>query len=486
MADSTETDLLRQAARAGTLEETSRLMAEAQAQRDARTAGLQRERELDLADTHIRQTLTPAMVHEHHTAATDWLGEVSTGGEDCEREMVARGSLWYSKTSAIRPFQDEWQEQARGEARKLAGAYGEQADAAEEAFLTHVGQLYHRELGAGMFELDDSLTTTAASGVPQVGDPGNPEVGGTVGPPSYDGVPGELTSSDRASVMQSMENNTGGGNPSSGDPSVLSAGDVDADNGDSGTNGDHADWHRLTGARHKSSHSTPSNLKPVKSSRKESPMDTATCPSCSGRGRVAVRHEGASGLDQIEQTRDPKDNPVTEPGVDWSVAFPWEMNPNAQGNAIAETEKQLAEREQRKGASRQQRAEAAAQAMYRRVLAGQDDSGWLGDMGAGGVTPGEQDGGNPGPPDNIGVGDPVYGDGGDNPNQPMKPYGADEADDVTNKPAQYSPGQPLQNDLGGRGQQVGQATGARIEQDPEIQRALAFVRQRRAYLSRQD
>jgi hypothetical protein len=203
---------------------------------------------------------------------------------------------------------------------------------------------------------------------------------------------------------------------------------------------------------------------------------------------VAVRREGASNLDQIDQIVDPHDNPKVTP-YPTDVAFPWEM-PDDSSEAIAEAEKQLAEREQRKGASRQQRAAAAAQRaaeqVYRRVLAGQDDSGWAGDMGAGGVGPGEQDGGNPGNtyPGNIADPDPVYGFGGDNGDQPLKPYGADEADDYTNNPGiNYQPGQPIQNDLGGRVNQVGQATGRRrSDGDPLIQQHLAFIRHRRALL----
>jgi hypothetical protein len=120
------------------------------------------------------------------------------------------------------------------------------------------------------------------------------------------------------------------------------------------------------------------------------------------------------------------------------------------------------------------------------VMAGQDDSGWLGDMGAGGVAPGEQDGGNPAPPSNLGQPDPVYGYGGDQGDRTLRPYGSDEANDVTNNPGMgWQPGQPSQYDEGGRGNVVGQPTASRIEQDPELRKALAYARQRREYLASQ-
>jgi hypothetical protein len=472
MADRTETDLLRRAAKASSLAEATQLVTEANRCRDERVGDQRRARDLDLANALITQTLTPAPVHEHHTAATDWLGEIATdGGAGAETEMIARGSVWYAKTSQLRPFQDEWQEQARGQARKLAGAYGAQADAAENAFLEHVGTLYQRELDAGLFAL-------AASGLPQIGEPGAPVSEATVGPVGATGLPGELTSSERAPIMRSMENNTGGGPPSSSDPSVLSNGNVDADNGDTGTNEDHSRWNAVTSARR----GTPG----FDQTERNASMQTARCPSCKGHGRVAVRTQGASGLTQIQETVDPNNQAHTEKPPDWSVAFPWEMDPNNQANAIAETEQQLKERSKMKGASRQDVAQQAARRAYAMVMqSAQDDSGWAGDMGAGGNTPGQQDGGNPGVPDNIGVDDPVYGQGGDNPNQPLKPYGEDEADDYTNNPGMnYQPGQPLQYDQGGRVNQAGQATSS-LDQDPEIMRAARYIRQRRAYLQEQ-
>ena len=218
-------------------------------------------------------------------------------------------------------------------------------------------------------------------------------------------------------------------------------------------------------------------------------MQTATCPSCKGHGRVAVRTQAASGLPQIQEIVDSHDHAHGEQAWNQSVAFPWEMDSGAQQNAIAETEQQLAEREQRKGASRQQVANRAAQMAYQHVMrtGGQDLSGWAGDMGAGGVRPGMQDQPGPGPIDSLPYVDPVYGQGGDQGDKDLKPYGADEADDYTNNPGMnWQPGQPTQMDQAARPNLLGQASlqlDASLLNDPEMARAYRFLQARAAHLS---
>jgi hypothetical protein len=506
---SNATRLLIEAARADTLPEQQRLMGKAMQAQGAISAEAAREREVDLAHAVVNDRLTPVPVHEHHTAATDWLGDVDTSTTgNPEREMVAQGSVWYAQVhEVVKQHPEELSEQARGMARRLAGRYGRSADAAEHAFLNHVASLHGRDVAQGMVVVAAADYTHEGPGVQ--------------GEQTTMGLPGAMTSSERAPAMQDLNDNTAGGSVSDRSwptPLQLPQQDVDAANGDSGTSRvaikapyysddagtgvterekaaekssgddedddrdhrDHPDWQRHHNA-------------------KGSPMQQRTaacpecrgCPACGGTHRVAVRTQAASGLDQIDQTVDPHDNPSATP-YPTDVAFPWEM-PGDSSQAIQETEQQLAEREQRKGASRRQLAEHAARRaatqVYRQVLAGQDDSGWLGDMGAGGVRPGMQDAGNPGVPypGNLADADPVYGQGGDNGNQPLRPYGQDEANDVTNNPGMgYQPGQPTQYDQAGRTNQVGQPTAARrpSDDDPEIARAQTYIRQRRAILDR--
>lgn len=444
-------------------------MAAADEARGLIAAALSHDSEVDLAAAVVGERLTPVRVHEHHTASTDWLGDVTTDApEGVSQEMIAQGSVWYSRLSdVVKTYPDELAQQALGMARRLAGKFGAGADAAEATFLSHVGDLHSRDVTAGL------ITVVAAAEPP------------TQGPSQPSGLPLEETTSERAQNMQVMENNTSaGGDSGNGWPSPLELPqqDVDAANGDSGTQQDHA--------------RTASN------DRKEASMQTtAACPECSGCSacggthRVAVRVQGASGLDQVDQTVDPHDSPKATP-YPTDVAFPWEMA-NDSGQAISEAEGQIAQREQLKGASLVDRealrqeiarraAKKAAESAYLRVMSGQDDSGWMGDNGAGGVRPGMQDAGNPGNtyPGNITDADPVYGQGGDNGNQPLKPFGADEANDYTNDPGMnLQPGAPLQYDQAGRANQVGQPTAARVSDDPEIERALRFVRERRALLA---
>jgi hypothetical protein len=466
--------LMAEAAKPGvSLAESTRLVNEAQAILAAhrRTASL--EREVDLSNAVIQDHLVPVRVHEHHTASTDWLGEIDTGQDlrAAEHDILATATLWYGKTaSLVKENPDEFAEQAKGVARKMAGAFGERADAAEDLFLSHVTAMHDREVKAGTItvEADTSVKMPeAGGGTFDVFPTGNYE----------QALPGEATTSERAPAIQEL-----GGAPSSGASDVTAENDpglgvtnstADADNGDANTR--------------------------RSASRKEAtPMPHAQCPTCGGHGRVAVRlapKQAASGLEQIQEIADAKDNPAQTP-LPPQVAFPWVMNPADIQAAISQTEQQIQERNAKSPlisgtASRAEAAQKAAEATYRRVMAGQDDSGWAGDMGAQGWQPGQQDGGNA-PSSNLGEPDPVYGYGGDQPDRPVKPYGAMEADDYTNNPGQnWQPGQPTQMDMGGRQMstdapntyQTGPNAGQKAASaDPEIAKAQAFIAQRTAWL----
>jgi hypothetical protein len=469
-----------EAAKATTMAESTRLVNEAQAIRAAAARDVAQSRELDFADAIVQDHLVPVRVHEHHTAATDWLAEIDTGQDlrQAEHDILAQASLWYGKTAAmVKEWPEEFSEQARGQARKLAGAYGESADAAENLFLTHVSALHDREIKSGTVKVAADLpeqsqlpqaTTPQAGGFPaQVMPTGNYE----------SALPGEATTSERAPQLAEL-----GGAPSSGGSDVTPEDDpglgstnstADQDNGD-------ADTYRTAASKQEP------NIKGAN-------MQHAQCPTCGGHGRVAVRTVTAfSGLDQVQQVVDPSDTQVKPVPLNPNVAWPLTYDPNAIPAAIQQTEQQLAERETRKGASRRKEA---AEAAYRRVMAGQDDSGWAGDMGAGGVAPGQQDGGNP-PSSNLGQPDPVYGYGGDQGDKALKPYAADEANDETNNPAQWAPGQPTQMDLGGRVMDTGAPTGYQQgpnagaggkmgSRDPEIAKAQQFIAQRQAFLRSQ-
>lgn len=220
----------------------------------------------------------------------------------------------------------------------------------------------------------------------------------------------------------------------------------------------------------------------------------ASCPTCGGHGKVAVRTPelpriedimkvGVSGLDQIDQTVDPHDNGPKPTPYPADVAFPWVLNPAAQvPAAVAQAEDQIAQRNSlsplQQGNSQQASPRQSVQSAYH-TAGGRDNSGWIGDEGARGLDyPGEQIGQYPAPADSGAPNyvDPAHGHGGDVPaNRPAKPYGAAEEQDYTNNPGMnWQPGQPTQADQGWR--EV-------VQQNPALASAAAFLDQhRRAYL----
>jgi hypothetical protein len=558
--------LRQQAAMATTHDSQQQFMAAAEDAQRRVTQQATLDRETDLVAA-VTTTIVPGRVHELHTAATDWLAESPTGSSQrtAQHEMIAKGTVWYQGLAhPVRADLAEFVEQARSFARRTTGAYGEQAQSAEQAFFEHVASMRDREEQAGIF----------AQAAPMPSQPGDPEGTFTTGG-GQDWAPADATSSNRAPQLQELaapesqdltpanDPGVGAGDP---DPQVAAqervasvrlahdAADLEAFPRCAKCNRPVAPIEMAHTATNEPVHGSCVGI--TGSQTKGQHMQTASCPTC-GTGRVAVRqapspsivemvngrHLANSGLPQIDQVVDPSDTQAAPTPLPEEVAFPWGIVPGQVENTIGQAEQQLAERETRKGASlrhqagmaateayrltynevvrqgmarfdprgsfdpvvrhaslarrAQQLGQQAAQEAIRLIMqAGQDDSGWLGDMGQGGVAPGQQDGGNP-PSTNLGEPDPVYGYGGDNPNQPLKPYGADEADDYTNNPGQnWQPSQPLQMDLGGRGYSTEapagggaapkQASLADIEaQDPELQKALTFARHRRAFLATQ-
>jgi hypothetical protein len=526
-----------------------------------------RERETDLAASLITP-IVPGRVHELHTIATDWIGTEPTTLDQrtAQNQMIARGTVWYQNLQLpVRADPEEFVEQARGFARRTAGAFGEQADAAEQAFFEHVAGMRAREERSGIF---------AEAAAPLPGKQGDPADTFTTGG-GQDWLPADATSSNRAPQLQELaaespgqdvvpENDPGLGSASP-DPAVAAQEQTATPR--TAVNGHDLEAFPRCAKCDKPvspiemAHTANNDVVHgscvgITGSHKEGQqMQQAACPTCGSH--VAVRQAPApsitdiiagrrtaySGLPQIDQVVDPSDTQASATPLPQEVAFPWTLTPGQVENTIGEAEQQIADRETRKGAALRHQAGAAATEAYRLaynevvrqglarmdpgatvfdpvvrhatlaheaqrlgqaaakeairlILAGQDDSGWLGDMGQGGVAPGQQDGGNA-PSSNLGEPDPVYGYGGDNGNQPMRPYGADEANDYTNNPGMnWQPGQPLQDDLGGRGPSTENPVGGGVvpkqssvvaveANDPDLQRALAYVRSRRAYLAGQ-
>jgi hypothetical protein len=440
--------LLREAAQTESIENQQLLVEAATKAQHEMYVKASQANSIDLANTAIAEAMTPVAVYSHITAASDWLGQLSTDVDtaDMANQITAQAALWYERVSPeVKADAGEFAEQVRGRAHVVASGWGQAREHAYTDFVEQLADLRSRDLRTGAIK-------ESGSTLPQVGEQGMPS--NTFANGDYDqALPLEATTSERAPQIQELEANNGSG--ASQDVTRPQSPSADQANGDAGT-------------------------------QENGSSMTNTQRSASRQ------HTAYSGLDQIQQTVSPDDTHAAPTPLNPEVAFPmtWDLNAPGQSvnDTIAETEKQLAERDQRKGASR--RAAALAKKAYDLAMreagyepaktAGQDDSGWAGDMGAGGYQPGTPPQGAPG--HNLGQPDPVYGYGGDQGDQQLKPYGASEADDITSNPGMnYAPGDDTHYDVGGRQM----ATGARNAEDPEIAKAQKFIAQRQAWLERQ-
>jgi hypothetical protein len=165
-----EAQILRAMAKAGLAEQRA-LALELDQLRRERSAQVTAAREVDLADSHIRDCLTPVMTHTFHSAATDWIGEVPEEDGATESNgvmtnaMRTAATMWFNKVSSeVKADREEFAEQAMGMARREAGRYGERAAAARQAYLDHVAHL-HRVAESGA-ELDADQSGEAVSKLP--------------------------------------------------------------------------------------------------------------------------------------------------------------------------------------------------------------------------------------------------------------------------------------------------------------------------------
>lgn len=160
--------------------------------------------ELDIANAHVRDCLTPVSTHALNTTATDWMGEIvdsdfeAVTDMDMQNDVVAQATLWYRRASReVKADRDEFAEQAMGMARRTAGCYGERAHIARRAFLDHVAHL-HR-VGQSGSELDADPSGQGQSGLPhEVPLGGNEE---TFDEDFWSDVPAEVPST-RAPVIR--------------------------------------------------------------------------------------------------------------------------------------------------------------------------------------------------------------------------------------------------------------------------------------------
>jgi hypothetical protein len=137
------------------------------------------DREIDLADAYIHDSLTPVRVHEHHTAATDWISDVAEPGYDAtsvHQATVVEAQRWMSRVSmAVKEDRDEYLEQARGVARQYASAQGPHRDLAFQTFMRTAadGESGALPWSAPPMALPPTGGGNAPFGVPQGGAPLN-------------------------------------------------------------------------------------------------------------------------------------------------------------------------------------------------------------------------------------------------------------------------------------------------------------------------
>ena len=145
-------DLVRAVQRARSGDQVIAAVAALDEHDQARGAAIAQSRETDLSATAVRATLGPVPLHEHHTAATDWLGEYDAPS-DYRTAMIVEASTWYrSIPPGLEQDPEEFREQALGRAYTAASAYGDCALAARREFMTYLGY----------------LTGQGASGLPQI------------------------------------------------------------------------------------------------------------------------------------------------------------------------------------------------------------------------------------------------------------------------------------------------------------------------------
>lgn len=329
-----------------------------------RQAGVrhQASRDLDLSvEATIIQRLAPVAVHERSTHETDWLGEVAaTASPQAQQLVLAEAAMWFGRTSAlVRSDAEEFAEQARGTAQRLASQYDEQAEALERTVLAYLALLY-RQGASGLDQVQqevDSFENPKPTPLPtDVFDTFQPEVD-----PVNQGVTGTETS-ERAPLMQEiLGEGAGSGSPEKPGGHSTS---FDGSGGYSEVPADATDTRRSAAVNHaytlddfrREAAAEARRADPKVASghqgryNEESNNDIQKMPSLPGHdheqaGREAQedfdkntkflqeqhedaerrRKQGASGLDQVQQVVDPHEDPkpTSEPT---DVAFPWTMS----------------------------------------------------------------------------------------------------------------------------------------------------------------
>lgn len=360
-------ELVRDLNKAASLAEQARLLDEIAKIDNAKQATAAQGREVDLADAVVRQTLSPVLVHEHHTAATDWIGYEEAPASDWQTRVVAEAAAWYSRVpDFVRADGEEFGIQAEGKARQFSGQFGLQAQAARQTF-TQYAEFLRTQAASGLDQIQqtvDGNNQPKTTPLPtEVFDNFAPEVD-----PINAGVSG-TEDSNRAPLIQEIVN--GGSGMDNGAPEKPSEHDTDDQLSWNppayaslrpsvaiGGTGYSLDDFRREAAQGKAdggrvaaaSVKTAAKCRDCKCELSKANRGAAgrcincegrkggksasksccgnckgckgnCCSNCSGCKGCSGKKEAASGLDQIQQTVDPNNAPKPTP-LPPEVAFP--------------------------------------------------------------------------------------------------------------------------------------------------------------------
>lgn len=206
----TRDEIIQALASAPTWDEQLRLVAALDAHDDAIRTTAAADSSLDWADTTVRETLRPTRTLDRHTASSDWLADLETSGVHHHQAVVAEAALWFQRLdSDVKADAHEYSEQARGIARRTAGKYGEAAEEAAQSFMAYAAFLNRQVLAASGLDQVQQLVNPhedpAETPLPQ-------DVFDNFAPPIHEinvGVDGSQTNSLAPGAEEAMAENNG-------------------------------------------------------------------------------------------------------------------------------------------------------------------------------------------------------------------------------------------------------------------------------------
>lgn len=329
-------ELMQRIASAKTLDEQIRLAAQLHEFDRAARRQAALDREADLANTSIREAFTPVVsAVARGTTASDWLDTEVADTPFDHGQLIAQAALWFgSVPDFVKADGEEFVEQAVGKARQVTASLGAQSKTAEDIFVGYASFLRAQavtvEAASG---LDQIQQTTAPDGVSNKPTPLPPDVFDNFAPPVADinaGVTGTETSSAAPAIQMSQQ----GGNSSPEVPGGHDTGgqltgpgaEPSLSGGGGSSAPERAGGHSVSG-------DVPVQGGPTGATPQAKPAQPET-EQTQEAGDVTQRPKtAASGLEQIQQTINVKNEPQTTP-LPTTVAFPWTMDEGGEADGM--------------------------------------------------------------------------------------------------------------------------------------------------------